>query len=430
MSTSTASATERWLGALAVVRLALAASGAAAAVTAGDGWFVWLLLAAVLLIDRKLAWLEPRRRRRELLVELPVIALGVLALGWLTVQVVLSQQGSDLEPSALLRFAGYVMLWLLALRQVHRLLVRLAERAPWLRRHRDLRTLLCASVLVVGCMPQLFVALQTHRIAVGQTPDTRFAGAAASEVEFANHDGHSLRGTLLRQPSAAPDTPVVIVCHGLGANRAMFFGYAQLAFELGCHVLAFDFRAHGHSGGMVTTIGAREAEDVVAAAEFVRSDPGLRGPLVLVGVSMGAATALRAAGAVADAVFAESSYADLSTMLDARMGLLGPAAPLASALAQFAARCQLGLDLTEVSPHRALAALPADVPVVLVHAGADGVIPLAEGRRLAAARPGLELHVIPDAGHGYCLFTARRRIEGLLRELLASIPPPARRRAR
>ncbi|MCB9877468.1 MAG: alpha/beta fold hydrolase [Planctomycetes bacterium] len=422
--------TGRWLGALLVVRLALAAACASAAAAAGDGWFVWLLLAAVVGIDPALRWIAPQRRGRELLLELPVQAAGLLALGWLTVEVLLRQKGTEIAPAALVRFAGYVLLWLLALRQVHRLLLRVAGLAPWLRRHRDARTVLCAAVLVVGGMPQLFVALQTHRIAVGQTPDARFAGAAAREVGFANPEGLMLRGTLLRRPDAAPDTPVVIVCHGLGANRAMFFGYAQLAFELGCHVLAFDFRAHGHSAGMVTTIGAGEAEDVVAAAEFVRSEGGMRGPLVLVGVSMGAATALRAAGTVADAVFAESSYADLTTMLEARMGMLGPAAPLASTLAQFAALCQLGVDLTGVSPRRALAALPAEIPVVLVHAGADGVIPIDEGRRLAAARPGLELHVIPGAGHGYCLFTARRRIEGLLRELLASIPPPDRRRAR
>ncbi len=126
---------------------------------------------------------------------------------------------------------------------------------------------------------------------------------------------------------------LVVVCPGVGANRANFFAIAEVAASLGCHALAFDFRAHGESGGWVSTFGAREVLDVVAAVDWLRADPQFASaPLVLAGVPMGAATVLRAAKEVrAAGALAESSFADLATMLDAQLARLGPVAPLATA---------------------------------------------------------------------------------------------------
>jgi pimeloyl-ACP methyl ester carboxylesterase len=386
----------------------------------GDGWFVLLLGAAVVGIDPALRWLEPRRRRREWLVELPALAAGSLVLAWAVTAPVLDRQDAAPPVASMLRFAGYVLLWALALRQVHRLLLRWAERVPGLRR-RLLREAVAAAVLVVGGLPQLFVGLQTHRVAVPQAPQTQFA-AVARAVEFANAQGLVLRGTLLEQPRGSPRTPVVVVCHGLGGNHARFFDYAEVAFGLGGHVLAFDFRAHGGSDGVVSTMGALEVDDVLAAVAFARHEARLDGPLVLVGVSMGGATVLRAAAAAgAAAVFAESSYADLGLMLDQRMRMLGPAAPIGRVVARFAAWSQVGIDPDSVSPRQSLAALPQSVPVVLVHAEGDPVIPVAEGLRLAAARPGLELHLFADANHGGCLWADWRRVQALLQSLLTQV---------
>jgi uncharacterized protein len=241
-------------------------------------------------------------------------------------------------------------------------------------------------------------------------------------VEFASASGLALRGTLLVQAASGPRRPVVIFCHGLGGNHARFFDWAHLAFGLGCHVLAFDFRAHGRSDGMVSTMGALEVDDVLAAVAFVRQEARLDGPLVLVGVSMGGATVLRAAAAAgASAVFAESSYADLGVMLDQRLDMLGPVAPIGRVVARFAAWSQVGVDPDSVSPRQSLAALPESVPVVLVHAEGDPVIPVAEGLRLAAARPGLVLHVVADASHGGCLWADWQRVHGLLQALLTQV---------
>lgn len=74
-----------------------------------------------------------------------------------------------------------------------------------------------------------------------------------------------------------------------------------------------------------------------------------------------------------------------------------------------------------VSPRASLADLSAAVPVVLVHAGDDALIPVAHGQRLAAARAGLQLHVIDGAGHGGCLHAGWTRMKDLLDGMLEQV---------
>jgi pimeloyl-ACP methyl ester carboxylesterase len=54
------------------------------------------------------------------------------------------------------------------------------------------------------------------------------------------------------------------------------------------------------------------------------------------------------------------------------------------------------------------------VPVDLVYGEADTMVPPEHGHRLAAAIPHAELHVLPDAGHGYATFGAADLALGLL----------------
>ena len=82
---------------------------------------------------------------------------------------------------------------------------------------------------------------------------------------------------------------------------------------------------------------------------------------------------------------------------------------------------QLGIELDEVSPRTRLQELPLQVPVVLVHAGDDDLIPVSQGEQLAAVRPGQELHLVPGAGHGGCLHAGWPQLEGLLRDLLVRV---------
>ncbi len=365
-------------------------------------------------------WSVPSAGRPSLVRwQMPLLAAAAVAGGVVLAAVQAAPLGAPVPWSAGVLFGGRLFAWLALLRAfaaaLDRLLTIVVRRAAW-------RVVSTSLLLVVVVFPQLWVALQTHRLPIAPPPG--FAGTRMYEdVRFVAADGVPLVGTLLPHANASPRTPVVIVCHGLGSNRATFLGYAQIALELGCHALLFDFRGHGASGSAATTFGAHEVGDVAAAVGWLRAEPRFAAaPVVLVGVSMGAATALQAAALVGAAgVFAESSFADLPSMVARQAAALGDAAQLAVAAVAMAARLQLGVDLASVSPRASLAALPAHVPVVLVHAGDDEVVPRCEGERLAAARPGLRLHVVAGASHGGCSVCAPVRVRGWLAELLVDV---------
>lgn len=89
----------------------------------------------------------------------------------------------------------------------------------------------------------------------------------------------------------------VVICHGyLGCKRhAIFFKHLFPLYN----VVSFDFRAHGDDkDGQVSTIGKDEALDVMAAVQFVKSDPEMaQKPVIAFGYSMGAVSAIQAQSA-------------------------------------------------------------------------------------------------------------------------------------
>ncbi|HEX6813998.1 MAG TPA: alpha/beta fold hydrolase [Planctomycetota bacterium] len=372
-----------------------------------------------------IAWwnLSPLAQRHLLVRQLPVLVLAASGGGIVLAANQAALLGAPVPWLGGLRFGGYLLLWCLALRLLHMGLQAAARRVL----HRVAAPIAAGLLVLALGFPNLYVALQTHRIAVAQAPLLPLAVARLAETFVCTAgDGTRLAGTLLPQPGASRETPLVVVCHGLGANRAAFFGYALAAHRLGAHAVAFDFRAHGASSGMVCTLGRDEVHDVAAVVAWLRAQARFRdAPLVLAGVSMGAATALRAASSVgATAVFAESSYADLAAMIDAQTAVAGPLAAVASRAIGIAAAWQLGVEVAAVSPRATLAALPPGVAVVLVHAGDDAIIPPREGERLAAARPGLALHVVAGAPHGGCLSTDAALVESHLANVLAAAARP------
>jgi dienelactone hydrolase len=92
-------------------------------------------------------------------------------------------------------------------------------------------------------------------------------------------------------PSFDPPVPVVILCHGFGANHAMTSSLARRIAKAGYAVIALDFRGHGTNpnpiGPTADALGLRQ--DIDAALLYARSQPRFDGQRVaLVGHSMGA----------------------------------------------------------------------------------------------------------------------------------------------
>lgn len=228
------------------------------------------------------------------------------------------------------------------------------------------------------------------------TPASR--GLEFERVAFESTDGVPLVGWWM--PATEPTIGTVIFLHGYTASKSQSLSVAPFLVRNGFHVLAFDFRAHGESGGAFTSVGLLEAEDVLAAVAFAKEKSDA--PIALFGWSMGAAAALNAAPHAPDvrAVVADSAFARLtnaiSNELPSATGLPRfPFVPLILLFASAMTRHSPG----ENEPAREAGRL--ERPLLVIQGERDALAhPDADGGELArAAGSWADLWLVPEAGH-------------------------------
>lgn len=128
------------------------------------------------------------------------------------------------------------------------------------------------------------------------------------EVSFQAADGVPLKGWWVPAPDAKG---TVVLIHGLNRSRLENVKKVPFVHGQGWNALLFDVRHHGASGGNVSGFGWLERKDAEAAKAYAESRS--RVPVVMWGVSLGAATAVFAAAedpSVAGVV-SDSSYRSL-----------------------------------------------------------------------------------------------------------------------
>jgi pimeloyl-ACP methyl ester carboxylesterase len=164
----------------------------------------------------------------------------------------------------------------------------------WLKRG---AVVLVVAVLafVFGIAPYWLAGMATTRRF--QFPDRENAGltpasfnVAFEEIAFQARDGVPLKGWWVPAPQARG---TVVLVHGLNRSRIEMVKKVPFLHQAGWNALLFDLRHHGESGGSASTFGDRERLDVQAAREFARTRTAA--PVVLWGVSLGAAAATLAA---------------------------------------------------------------------------------------------------------------------------------------
>ncbi len=220
-------------------------------------------------------------------------------------------------------------------------------------------------------------------------------GLAYEDMKLTTSDGVTLEGWFI--PAGRQTDAAVIVMHGFTGHRlgelATYVPWLQPQY----HVLQFDFRGHGVSGEAPITLGAREQADVAAAVAHLRARGISR--IALLGLSMGAATAILAApdlpiaAVVADAPFAELRNPIANRMREEGYPLPRLGAWVIVASASLRARARL------VSPIQRVARL-APRGLLIISPRDDELIDHAQRVALyeAASEP-KELYVVEGAGH-------------------------------
>lgn len=176
-----------------------------------------------------------------------------------------------------------------------------------------------------------------------------------------------------RGASADSPAPAVIYFHGNAELIDDQRQTAELWHSLGVSVLLCEHVGYGRSDGTPSL----EADIANGAAWFDRlaERPEVRRELILAhGFSLGGAFAAQlAARRPVGGLVLESTFSSLPSMARG-MGV------------------HIYFPRERLDTARVLRELPTDVPVLITHGSADRVIPVEEGRKLAAARPGARYH--------------------------------------
>ncbi len=126
----------------------------------------------------------------------------------------------------------------------------------------------------------------------------------------------------------------VILFHGYGSKKSSFLGQSDEFLRMGYNTLLVDFRGSGGSDGTQTTIGYKEAEEVKACFDYIKSSG--EDNIVLFGTSMGAVAIMKAINdyhLAAQATILECPFGTMYETTCARFRAVGvPTVPLAHTL--------------------------------------------------------------------------------------------------
>lgn len=227
------------------------------------------------------------------------------------------------------------------------------------------------------------------------------------EVSIKSFDGLNLSGRYYHYQEGAP---VKIIFHGYRsyALRDSAGGFC-MARKFGMNVLAVDQRAHGKSGGHVITFGILERRDCLSWIQYINHRCGADTPIILSGLSMGAATVVMAASlplpenvvcVLADCPYSSPKEIICKVCKDEHF----PVA-LAYPFIKFSAKLFGNFDLEETDAVDAVTR--SKTPILLLHGEDDRFVPCEMSRKIHASSNGCtQLRTFLDAGHGLSYMVA------------------------
>ncbi|MCB1174070.1 MAG: alpha/beta fold hydrolase [Leptospiraceae bacterium] len=181
----------------------------------------------------------------------------------------------------------------------------------------------------------------------------------------------------------------IIFTHGHTASHYGMYKYGPVFQNRDCHLLFYDVRYHGQSGGHCGSYGFHERHDLLAILDFFEQQTGLVDKQVgLFGESMGAAISLQTAAYRPRLAFviAESPFTSLQAMLLKRgQELYGPAIRFLLPGALLVADMRCDANLADAMPLRYAHRL--QMPVLLIHSKSDELIPWQHSRSIFQAIP-------------------------------------------
>lgn len=220
-----------------------------------------------------------------------------------------------------------------------------------------------------------------------------------------------------------PSNRFVVLCHGFSCQELTSYKYVQLFLDAGFHVITYDQRFHGLSGGEFLTYGYYEKDDLKALIHWIYQQFGADTIVGIHGESMGASTALLYAGAAdnqAAFYIADCPFSDFDTIISERYKHNYPRLPRFPFLpiSRYLWRKRLGFGWDVVSPVNFMKEI--NKPVLLIHTKNDRFTSLAHAIRLHDANPeGTQLIIMPEGGHAQALIKNRESYTQTIHQFLS-----------
>lgn len=210
------------------------------------------------------------------------------------------------------------------------------------------------------------------------------------DVHLLAADGVEIAGWFL--PSKLNQKAIILV-HGMNSSRTAEMGgrFPEFAARLnreGFTILMIDLRGHGQSGNARFTFGITERRDVIAAVNWLKSRGYQPKSIGVLGVSMGASTAIGATVEDPDigALVTDSAYAEVYPVMQQNWnnvsGLPNIFLPSTMMFGSFLT----GYDLTTSKPVNEIGKI-APRPVLIIHSRSDPFTPVNQAYTLKSANP-------------------------------------------
>jgi pimeloyl-ACP methyl ester carboxylesterase len=220
-------------------------------------------------------------------------------------------------------------------------------------------------------------------------------------------DGNVIDAKLHRSD---PKAPTILFFHGNGEIAADYNPLGPIFASIGINLMPVDYRGYGRSSG--TPSATTMMKDCHMILKFTRNwlaDNGFKGPLVIMGRSLGSASALELAAQypdIIDGLIVESGFAYALPLLE-RLG---------ADLQRMQLREENGFsNLDKIKRFEG--------PTLIIHAEFDHIIPFSDGRDLFDACPAREkkLLKIKQADHNTIFTFGMREYLEAIRNLMQTI---------
>ncbi len=193
--------------------------------------------------------------------------------------------------------------------------------------------------------------------------------------------------------AADKTAPAILFFHGNGEIVADYDDIAGLFTEAGLHFYPVEYRGYGRSTGMPTiTSMMRDSHVIFAHTLDWLEKNGFTGPLIVMGRSLGSASALELAAHYRDRIG--------GLIIESGFAYTGPLLQLMGVNLQM-------LGLTEEQGFRNIDKIAAyGGPTLVIHAEYDQIIPYSDGQALYERSPAAikKLLKIPGANHNDIFF--------------------------